>query len=265
MSTKYIILTSIILFTPLFLLFNNIIPFILKAIIIIIDIFFFEYLLNPFFIIIAHNMKKSDNKKLEEIVENTANLLKIKKKPEIFIVESNCQNAMAFGNIFYRGVMFSKGLLETLNEKEIMSITAHELSHLKNLDTEIMLFVIIISTILFVYLVEVLSIFVVPLFLLLIPFLSFLSRQKEKRADITAVKNNKWLAVHFENALLKTGYFEGFLNTKKDISDSVLLNTKQLLIEHGRRKKKLNLLSTHPSLAERLRYLSEYEDETENR
>jgi len=265
MDTKYIVLTSVVLFAPLFLLFNITIPFILKAILMITVMFFFEYLLNPFFIIITHDMKKSDNKKLEEIVENTANLLKIKKKPEIFIVEDDYLNAMAFGNIFYRGVMFTEGLLKTLNDKEIMSITAHELSHLKNHDTEMMLSVIIISTILFVYLVQVLSIFVAPLFLLLIPFLSFLSRQKEKRADITAVKNNKWLAVHFENALLKTGYFEGDLNAKKNIPDSVLLNAKQLLIEHGRRKKKLDLLSTHPSLSERLRYLSEYEDETKNR
>jgi len=246
--------------------------FLLKAMIDILVIFFSQYLLNPYSILFSFKLKKNEDPQLEEIVHKAMSLLKIKRNPEIFVMDVGDENAMVFGNIFFRGIMFTKGLLNVLNNQELLAITMHELSHLKNHDTETMLIIISSSTLFSILLLNysiILGILTILLFVLLIPFIS---RWKEKRADITAVKENRWLIEHFINALIKTGYIlQGHISEYftenygmgitdfKNIPISILSSAKQDLLNSKEEEKKLLSLifDTHPSLQERIRYLTD--------
>ena len=247
----------------------------LKIIISILAIFLFQYLFTPYIIIFSFKLKKNEDPKLEETVDKAMDLLKIKRKPKVFVMDIDNGNAMVFGNIFFRGIMFTKGLLNVLNNEELLAITMHELSHLKNHDTETMLITVSIPTLAFIALFNYSVIFVIPAFLLFMPIIPFLSRWKEKRADITAVKENRWLVKYFINALVKTGYIlDGHISEYltendelkminfKDMPISILSSAKQDLLNNKVKEKK-SLLSlffdTHPSLQERIKYLNKYE------
>lgn len=80
------------------------------------------------------------NHKIHSIVEKLAQEAKIP-KPKVYIIPSKIQNAFATGrNPTNAAVAVTQGLMESLNDKELSGVLAHELSHIKNRD-------ILISTI----------------------------------------------------------------------------------------------------------------------
>lgn len=221
-------------------------------------IFFLWYLFSPFIMIFSLRLKRNEDPNLEKLVEYTASLFKIK-KPKVFIVKTNYSNAIAFGNIFYRAIAYTEGILNALQDNEIIGVTAHEISHLKNHDMEIQAIGLIAYNILYIYLTNLSLIFAIPAFILAFPIFISIHRIMEKRADITAVKDNRWLTVYLENALIKIGYLGRTIPNYllKNIPDFQLYFTKQELISNYEEGN--SLLRTHPSLPDRLKYLSKYE------
>ena len=265
---KYtLILSAIIISISLIFEFSKL-PFLLKSVITTFAFLFSLYLFNPFLIPHVFELKENEDKRLEEIVEKTVNLLKLKIRPKIFIMDVNYQNAMAFGNIFFKSIMFTKGILDVLNDEELMAITAHELAHLKNHDPEKTLSIVLLLNTLIIFLINYSYVFLLLQLLLSVPLFTFIMRLNEKKADITAVKDNRWLTVHFENALIKTEYILQGHNSDylKDVTDfkniplHVLHLAKQDLLNTKEGKSWFSsFLDTHPSLQERLKYLSKYE------
>jgi len=220
-------------------------------------IFFVWYSISPLIMIFSLKLKKNDDSNLEHLVEYTTNLFRMK-KPNIFVVRTNYSNALAFGNIFYKAIAYTTGILSSLQDNEIIAVTAHELSHLKNHDMEVQMLGLIGYNILYIYLANISYVFVIIMFIMAFPIFIFFHRLMEKRADITAVKDNRWLTVHLENALIKIGYLGRTIPNYllKNIPDFQLYFIKQELISNYEDS---TLLRTHPSLSERLRYLSKYE------
>jgi len=82
----------------------------------------------------AKKVTRDSNPKLFNIVENlciTAGL----PLPKIYIMDEKQPNAFATGrDKNHAAVVFTRGLLEKLDENEIQGVAAHELSHIKNRD-----------------------------------------------------------------------------------------------------------------------------------
>lgn len=223
----------------------------------ILIIFTIWYLISPLIMIYSFRMKKNENLDLEKIVEYTSSLLKMK-KPIVFISYTNTANAFAFGNIFYKAIAFTSGISDALQPNELIGVTAHEISHLKNHDMEIQVLGLISYSILYIYLSNISYIFSTVIFITAFPLFILVHRFLEKRADITAVKDNRWITVYLESALIKIGYLGKTIPNYllKEVPDFQIYFIKQQLIGSY---KENSIFKTHPPIAERLRYLSKYE------
>ena len=77
---------------------------------------------------------RSSNKKLYDIIDNVAIAAGIP-TPKIGIIEDDAPNAFATGrDPNHSVVVFTTGLLHTLNDEEIKGVAAHEISHIINRD-----------------------------------------------------------------------------------------------------------------------------------
>lgn len=85
----------------------------------------------------AKEIKKSDNRRLYNIVENlsiTAGL----PMPKVCIIEDPAPNAFATGrDPAHSVVAATTGLLDIMNDKELTAVMAHEMSHVKNYDIRV--------------------------------------------------------------------------------------------------------------------------------
>ncbi len=60
--------------------------------------------------------------------------------PSIYIINDNCLNAFATGrNPQHSSIVLTKGLIEKLERTELEAVVAHELAHIENRDTRLML------------------------------------------------------------------------------------------------------------------------------
>lgn len=93
----------------------------------------------------AKKINKDDYPELFRIVENitiTADL----PMPEVYLIEGRVLNAFATGKKPAKSaVAVTRGLLEIMEKRELEGVIAHELSHIKNRDTLVMLFAIILA------------------------------------------------------------------------------------------------------------------------
>lgn len=93
----------------------------------------------------AKKVTKNEYPELFRIVENliiTADL----PMPEIYIIKSRALNAFATGrNPKQSAIAVTRGLLEVMDKRELEGVIAHELSHIKNRDTLVMLFAVVLS------------------------------------------------------------------------------------------------------------------------
>lgn len=88
----------------------------------------------------AREIKPEDNPKLYNMVKYLSQRANLP-MPKIYITEELQPNAFATGrNPQNSAVCFTKGILQLLNEDELIAVAAHELAHIKNRD-------ILISTI----------------------------------------------------------------------------------------------------------------------
>ncbi len=82
----------------------------------------------------AKIIERSNNKELYDIVDNIAIAAGLP-IPKIGIIDDSALNAFATGRNPEKGVVvFTTGLLKTLNKQEIQGVAAHEMSHIANRD-----------------------------------------------------------------------------------------------------------------------------------
>ncbi len=87
----------------------------------------------------AEPIEKKDNPELYRIVENLA-IGDGLPTPKVYIINDPSPNAFATGrDTKHASVAVTSGILERLNKSELEGVIAHELSHVKNFDTRLMM------------------------------------------------------------------------------------------------------------------------------
>jgi len=224
--------------------------------------------------------KPADPQKHQElinIVEELSIAAGFKKAPKVYIIEDESLNAFATGTKPEKSaVAVTSGLLKKLNRTELEGVLSHEISHIKNRDSMLMLYAIMFSGIVvilsrmlirgFIFgsgsrdnkgvagviliIVGLVLALLAPLFALLIRLA--VSRQREYVADA--------------NGAILTRYPDGLADALEKIKneDHTVKNIEPsispLFIENplGNKKQFLsNLFSTHPPIDERIRRLRE--------
>ena len=223
----------------------------------------------------AKALQRTENKRVYNIVENLciANGMKM---PAIYIIDDDSLNAFASGiSDSSYSVTFSRGLINKLEDAELEGVVAHELTHIRNRDTR-MLIISIIFVGVFSFLAEMalrsirftgrksekgggLIILVAIVVTALAYFISMLmrfgiSRSREYMADAGAAemtKNPQALA----SALKKISvdpYIEAVQN--RDVAQLFINNPTP---SHHRASWD-NLFSTHPPIEKRIEYLEQF-------
>ncbi|MFA5157943.1 MAG: M48 family metalloprotease [Patescibacteria group bacterium] len=92
----------------------------------------------------AQAVKKADNPELYRIVENLAITAGIP-APKIYIINDDSPNAFATGrDPSHSSIAVTTGLLQSLEKKELEGVIAHELSHIGNRDSLLMVVVVVL-------------------------------------------------------------------------------------------------------------------------
>lgn len=95
----------------------------------------------------AKKAERKDFPELHRLVENNAITAGLP-KPEIYVINDPSPNAFATGrDPKHSSLAFTTGLLEALEKKELEGVVAHELSHIGNRDTLLMVVVVILVSI----------------------------------------------------------------------------------------------------------------------
>jgi len=195
--------------------------------------------------------------------------------PNIGIIEDNSMNAFATGrNTKHARIVFSRGLINRLNKQEIEAVAAHELTHVINKDSLMMIvivvFVGIIGTLWQILIrfwwrsknekwgniIPLIGLGLLILWYIIYPLIQLaLSRKREYLADAGSVYLTK-----DKNAMISA--------LQKISEDSVIESIQKdtvaaMCIESPFAKKKKrrffsNLLSTHPTIENRIKALQNY-------
>jgi heat shock protein HtpX len=85
----------------------------------------------------AHQIKKSDNRRLWRIVENLA-ISEGLPMPKVYIMDDPAPNAFATGrDPKHAAVCATTGILEIMSDTELEGVFAHEMGHVKNYDIRV--------------------------------------------------------------------------------------------------------------------------------
>lgn len=85
----------------------------------------------------AHQIKKSDNPRLWNTVENLA-ISQGMPMPKVYIINDQAPNAFATGRDPKHAIVAATtGLLELMDDNELEGVMAHEMSHVKNYDIRV--------------------------------------------------------------------------------------------------------------------------------
>jgi len=220
----------------------------------------------------AHEVERTEDPELVNVVEEMA-IASGLPKPRVYLIESKAMNAFATGMKPEQAVVaVTRGLRENLKREELQGVIAHEMSHIGNYDTRVMvLMAVIVGSVAILsdwYLRslrfrrgsrgrgkgEGLVLLLAVVLAILAPFLAMMlqfavSRQREYLADATGAamtRNPGALA----DALEKLGGGHVKLETANR-------GTQHLYVVNPFRTRQ-NLSSpfaTHPPLAERIRRL----------
>jgi len=89
-----------------------------------------------------HNTRNEANYELLSLVENTAIMAGLP-TPELYVIEDKSLNAFAAGRSpKTASITLTRGLVKKLNKNELQAVIAHELAHIGNRDTRLMVIVI---------------------------------------------------------------------------------------------------------------------------
>jgi heat shock protein HtpX len=91
----------------------------------------------------AKPLERKENTRVYNLVENLCIQLGMK-TPAIYIIDDDSLNAFASGiNEKTYSVTLSKGIIEKLSDEELEGVIAHELTHIRNRDTRLLIISII--------------------------------------------------------------------------------------------------------------------------
>lgn len=117
------------------------------AVIIVLVLNIFTYIISPFAINLMYGARKDPE--LQRIVNEVAVKLGFSRPPKAVIVEGP-PNAFAYGNFLSgRFVAVTRGMLEIVTPEELRAVIGHELGHHKHRDNAIMLFMGLIPSVLY--------------------------------------------------------------------------------------------------------------------
>ncbi len=89
--------------------------------------------------LIQRRLKLTGDEKLQFLTNDLSANMGVKKPPKVFLTNSNQPYSFVFGRTNKNTkLVLSKGLLETLNKRELASVISHELAHIKNRDVAFM-------------------------------------------------------------------------------------------------------------------------------
>ncbi len=228
----------------------------------------------------AREIRKNDDPQLFNVVEEmtiAANM----PLPRIFLINDTAMNAFATGRDPQHAVVaITSGLRDRLTRDELQAVMAHEMSHVRNFDIRLALFVAVLVGMvvlmadfflrylwwgggsrrsrgkgggagqLIIIVVAILLAILAPLFAKLIQLA--VSRQREYLADATAAEMTRQPEA-LASALAK-------LEADTEVLEVANRGTAHLYIvnpfkPHERRFKASNLFRTHPEIADRIRRL----------
>ena len=87
----------------------------------------------------ARKIRRDDNPRLYNVVEEMKIASGLEKMPDIYIIDDPALNAFATGRDAKRAsVAITSGLLQKLNRDELQGVIAHEISHIRNRDVLLM-------------------------------------------------------------------------------------------------------------------------------
>jgi len=186
--------------------------------------------------------------------------------PELYYVPSQVLNAFAVGNRRYAAIAVSDGLLRHLDNRELLGVLAHEISHVQHNDMWVMgladLFsratsllstfgqLLLLINLPLILLSQVSISWMAILLLIVAPQFSALaqlalSRAREYDADLNAARLTGD-PLGLASALAKLEQYAG------GVMEQILLP--------GRRRREPSLLRSHPSTDERIRHLQSLVD-----
>jgi len=91
----------------------------------------------------AKPLERRENKRIYNLVENLC-IQQGMAMPSVYIIDDDSLNAFASGiNKKTYAVTLSKGIIEKLNDEELEGVIAHELTHIRNRDTRLLIISII--------------------------------------------------------------------------------------------------------------------------
>ncbi len=229
----------------------------------------------------ARQIRKSDDPQLFNVIEEmtiAANM----PMPRIFVINDTAMNAFATGrDPQHAAVAITLGLRDKLTRDELQAVMAHEMSHIRNFDIRLALFVAVLVGLivlmadfflrylwwggasrrrsrgkggggiqLVIMVVAILLAILAPLFAKLIQLA--VSRQREYLADATAAEMTRQPEA-LASALAK-------LEADTEVLEVANRGTAHLYIvnpfkPHERRFKVSGLFRTHPEVADRIRRL----------
>ena len=214
----------------------------------------------------AKHVPPGSGTQLAQIVALLAERAGLSQAPSLYVIPSLTLNAFAAGTRGHAAIAITEGLLRKLSMKELAAVLAHEVSHIKNNDTQVMAVADIASRVvqalsylaMFFVAINVVSIVIdgeasiswlAIILLYLSPLLSSLlqlglSRTREYDADLEAAQltgNPAWLASALQRLERHTGVFW------EDLTMPV----------PGRKVPAPSLLRSHPKTEDRIARLHE--------
>lgn len=89
-------------------------------------------------------LERKENKRVYNLVENLSIAAGMKRMPRINVIEDDSLNAFASGiNEKTYTISLSRGIINKLNDDELESVIAHELTHIRNKDVRLLIISVI--------------------------------------------------------------------------------------------------------------------------
>jgi heat shock protein HtpX len=223
-------------------------------------------------------LERKENKRLYNLVENLC-IASGMKMPAIYIIEDDSLNAFASGiNSNTYAVSLSRGIISKLDDEELESVIAHELTHIRNRDVRLLIISIVFVGI-FAFVSETLFrtirfgslgkgkkgggyAIIIALLLALIGYLLAslfrfaISRKREFLADAGASELTKKPQA-LASALRKVSQDPTIEAVKRRDVAQMFIENPQLKPGKGKLSLK-SLFATHPPIDERIRLLEQF-------
>jgi heat shock protein HtpX len=214
-------------------------------------------------------LERKENMRVYNLTENLCISVGMK-MPQLYVIDSPVLNAFASGiDEKSYAVTLTTGIIETLDDRELEGVIAHELTHIRNKDVRLLIITIIFVGI-FSFLMEVLFrnllwgggrkrdkndtpiilialLITVVAYALSLVFKFALSRKREYLADAGAVEMTR-NSMAMASALRKISGNSELESVKSD-------DVKQLFIEH--KSSLMGMFATHPPIEKRIAVLEQ--------